>query len=259
MLRSRISVGRSPALIIMLTIVALMCSGCLTRKLKELEIRQLQTELHAVESAATFLGSTPKLDAEYGARAFVGATALNRFLEGLDNYTLPLDKPRGAVATFESARFEFRDGAAAAVIQATATDRKKIVKIKLRLRADIYFTADPQNGKLLVGFEVRQILPDVRLSIFRWREFWFAAALLRLEAQKYVDALPRIELELMPQFAIDLKPDSVSVSETNGGQGWIKILANTPAIKRGYRYRPLQAIALQDGLHLFFALEGIAQ
>lgn len=233
--------------------VSLATTGCLARRLKRLEIKQLQNELENIKVANEYLGTQPRLETNYGASAFISGAAINEFLKGLDNYDIPLDKPRGALVTVQSVRLEFKDGAPTLMVSAKAVDRTKTLEIRLRVRADIYFIADPANEQLLVKFDVREILPDIRLSIFRWREFWFAYAIIRLKTQDYVNSLPLIRLHLEPQFAVGV-PASRRIDVRTGG-GSITLLINTPSFNLGYKYPALKEVSLKDGIHVFFGLE----
>jgi hypothetical protein len=232
---------------------ATLC-GCLSLKLKQLEINQLNSELSQLEGSRTYFATQPKLDQDYGAEAFISADSFNRFLTGMDNYSIPIPSPSGATVKVLSTRLSFSDGAPSVEINALGSYPKYALQVKLRVRAELDISADSANKQLIIGFRVKEILPDIRLSIFRWHEFWFAIAILRLEAQQYVNSLPQVTVPLAPAFAIDLPQHNTSRSGTCCG--YIDIMVSLPdAIHLQYGYRVLKAVTLQDGLHVFFSLE----
>jgi hypothetical protein len=231
-------------------------SGCLSLKLKQLEINQLNSELSQLETSKAYLDTHPKLDQDYGAEVFISASAFNRFLAGMDNYPIPIPEVSGASVKIVSTRLSFTDGAPSVVIDAVGAYPKYALQIKLRIRAELDIAADPNNQQLVIGFRVKEVLPDIKLSIFRWHEFWFAMAILKLEAQQYVNSLPQVTVPLAPAFAINLQQHNTSRSQTCCG--YIDIMVSLPSpINLQYSYQVLKAITLQDGLHVFFSLKRV--
>jgi hypothetical protein len=236
-------------------LVALCCalSGCVGIWLKELEIRQLKDEAAAISDVSAYLAPQPKLDTEYEGRVIIGGDAFNRFLAGLDNYEIRLDEPRGLTLVFEQARLEFKDGAPTAMLSVKAVNARRTAEVKLRIRADILITANQPQSRLEIRFAVREILPDIRFSIFRWHEFWLGMAVLTIAADKHVQSLPATEIPLAPDLLIDINPPTSS--QLSIGQAVINVEQMLPSFKLGYTYRVLRAVTLRDGVHVFFSLQ----
>lgn len=238
---------------IFIAATALALSGCLAKQLKELDIEQRRAELAEIADATAFVAGQPSLGSGYDARLFVAENSLNSFLAGMDNYEIPLESPRRASIVLKQTRLSFLDGKSLVQVEALGRRKGWPVEIKLRLLAQLVVTPDPQAGTLRFTFRIKRILPDVKLSIFRLREYLFAQSLMRVPAQKYVDALPAIEVPLKPEFALTMKSQSDSWVEA--GKGQIKLRVNNPAFNKRYRYTPIRVLPLEDGLHLMLRLE----
>jgi hypothetical protein len=238
----------------LLLTLALPLSGCLTRELKELDIEQRHAELSEINDAATFLRAKPTLAAEYDARLFVSETALNEFLAGLDGYTIPLDSPRKASIVLTQTRLTFVDGTSLVSVEAVGLRQGWPVRVKLRVLAQLVVAAHPENGTLDFGFRIKRVLPDIKISIFRLREWLFAQSLMRVPAQKYVNTLPSLKVELSPQFNVAVNSQNDTWVDT-GDTGRIKLRVSNPSLNRSYRYVPLKVIPLDDGLHLLLKME----
>jgi hypothetical protein len=78
---------------------------------------------------------------------------------------------------------------------------------------------------------------------------------MRLQAQKYVDSLPLIQLRLELEFPVNLASSHEVIARTNHDRGWIKLKVTTPGFALHYKYRAIRALALKDGIHVFFSLE----
>jgi hypothetical protein len=245
---SRLRVFGSAALFLVL-------SGCIQAKLKRLEIRQLETELAQIEQTAIVLRPQPQLGQQYGARLYIRGDLFNRFLDGLRDYDIPLASPKGAVIKLDGAQIAFQEGSTQAIVNARAVNRKGNIEVKVRMRADLLMSANPDEGKVSVRFALREIVPDVRISIFRLGELWFVGQLLRLEAQKYVDALPATELPLSGNLPIVMDPPTRTRIEI--GDGWMDVDQKLPRFELDYRYRVQSILPLSDGLHFLFALERV--
>lgn len=231
---------------------ALLLAGCLSREHKELDIEQRQAKLAEMDSAISYLETGPELGKDFGGKIFISSDTWNKFLAGLDQYQIPLDSPKNSRIIFEKTRLKFLDGGSEVQIEALARHDKWPVEIRVRLFADLVINPNPEEGKLIVSFRVRRVLPDISLSIFRLREYIFAQRLMRIEAQKLVDTLPIIEVPLKPEFRIDLP--SRSESWVDAGKGKIKLRIENPSVNLGYAYLPANVLMLSDGLHIFLTL-----
>jgi hypothetical protein len=240
---------------LLLLLVLLPLTGCLGVRLKQLEIRQLQTEAAAISDENAYLNTHPALGQDYEGRAFVAADAFNAFLTGLDNYDVALSRPNGAVLRFEQTRLQFEDGLPHAIIQAKAVDKSGQIEVKVRVRADLYVEANHDKDQLQIRFQVREILPDIKLSIFRWRQFWLGMAILTLEANKYVESMPLTVIPLRADLPINVDPPGTNRIDVNNGKGWIDVKQTLPHFQMAYSYRVIRALTLQDGIHVFFTLE----
>ncbi len=238
-----------------LLLVALPLTGCLGVRLKQLEIRQLHSEAAAISDENAYLLTHPALGKDYEGRAFVGANALNTFLTGLDNYDVTLPRPTGAVLRFEQTRLQFDDGIPHAIIQAKAVDKSGQIEVKVRVRADLYVEANHDKDQLQIRFEVREILPDIKLSIFRWRQFWLGMAILTLQTDKYAKSMPLTVIPLRADLPINVDPPNTNRIDINDRKGWIDVNQTLPHFQLAYSYRVIRALTLADGIHVFFTLE----
>lgn len=237
------------------TAIIILLTGCLQRQLLRLEISQRQDTLQEMGTTSAYLETSPELSAGYDGKVFISEASLNDFLSGMDGYEIPLESPKKATITLERTRLDFKDGSSDVSVEATARREGWPVSVKLRIDAQLVVTVNPEGKHLEVGFRVKKILPDVRLSIFRFREWWFSQSLMRVKSQSYFDTLPKLKVELKPEFEIDLKRTNESVVDTNKKKGWIKLRTKSPGVHLKYKYVPLIAAPLDDGLHVFLKLE----
>jgi len=242
--------------LVVLLAVTPALTGCIQGRVKALEIRQLNAEIAGIRDARAFLDTSPQLGSAYDAHLFVGGGLFNRFLDGLNNYEIPLDKPKGAVMTIERTQLEFKDGAPTAFIIAKARDRKNRIEVRLRLRADLNMVADPEKGEVNITFAVREIVPEVRLSIFRLRQLFFVAGLLRLEADKYSSSLPASAIPIAGTLPIVMDPAETG-EIAMGKTGVLFVRQKLPHFSLLYRYRASRALTLADGVHVLFKLERV--
>lgn len=239
---------------VLVALMILSLTGCLSRQLKDLNIRQLESELVAINKTQSYLKSAPTLNRDYDGEVFISSRAFNIFLAGIQDYEISLKSPEGAKLVFKQSQLDFRDGFAGLVVDAHARDRSNQVEIALRLGLDLLFAVDQEKSALSIRPLVKEILPDVRLSIFRWSEFWFTVGLwLQLKAQEYLDSLPTTSIPL--QHSLELGTDMKEYSKIDTKVGFITIQQKVRQISVSYKYRIIQAVALQDGIHLFFVLE----
>jgi hypothetical protein len=226
-------------------------TGCVQNKLRALEKRQLETELTNIRQASSFLTAPPQLGVTYSARAFLSSRAMNQFLDGYSGYEIPLKSPRGAKILIENVDFDFRDGTLAVLVDAKATNRSKTLEINLRIRADLVTEIVDGESKLSIRPLVQEIVPDVKVSIFRFRLFWFAQRLLLVPAQKYADALPASEVNVDLDFDVDL-PGGERREKLEVEDGTISIKFDTPPLKRQFMYSVSNALYLKEGMYLYF-------
>jgi hypothetical protein len=238
----------------LMLLMSLMLSGCITTRMKRLEIRQLETQLQGMKETETYLRSNPALGSEYDARLFVRGDVFNKFLAGMDNYKVPLANPRGAVLTVAHTELNFDDGPPSVTIAASAVDRSGKVEVRVRMRADLIMVADSTKGEIATRFEIKEMVPDVKLSIFRLRELFFVGALLRLKAQSLIDDLPKITIPLNGELPIAFDPSPTSRIEM-GHTGTLYVHQDLPHLHLGYHYRAERVMTLADGIHVFFRLE----
>jgi hypothetical protein len=234
--------------------VIVAIQGCVGMNLKNLEIEQLKSEISAVDDATTYLSSGPTLGGQYEGRLVVGGNALNRFLEVFNKYDVPLDWPSGAVLHFEDAHLDFKDGAPSLILNAKAVDRSETVEINLKIRVDLQFQVNKEKNQLEVKFAVRDILPNIKFSIFRWREFWLGMAILMLQIDKYEKTLPANAIPLSLDLSMDVNPPSTS--QITVGNATVTVRTdNLPSFGLGFRYQPMHVVTLMDGIHVFFNME----
>jgi hypothetical protein len=233
---------------------SLLLTGCLGPRLKRLEIRQLETQLAGMQQTEAFLRTNPALGRDYEARLFVSGNLFNRFLDGLSNYTIALQQPRGAHLTIERTQLIFWDGPPQVAITVRATDRSGRVQVNLRMRADLIMTVDSSESAIKLKLEIREVIPDVRLSIFRLRQLLFVGQLLRVAAQEYVDSLPVTTIPLQAELPIEFNPEP-RTEIVLGDHAILYVNQNLPHFSLHYRYRAQQLMTLADGIHVFFRLE----
>ncbi len=250
--------GKRPPLrraaVIAALFVSLPLSGCLQPRLKRLEIAQLETQLAGMRDTEAFLRTSPALGRDYDARLFVRGDLFNRFLAGLSNYTINLEKPRGARIIIQRTELTFEDGPPQVTIAVRAIDRSGRVEVNLRMRADLIMTVDQAQSALKLRFNVREVVPDVRLSIFRLRQLWFVSQLLRLGGQAYADSLPDTTIPLQADLPIAFDPEPRSTIQL-GDHAQVLVNQTLPHFSLHYRYRSTRVMTLADGIHVFFALE----
>jgi hypothetical protein len=243
-------------LIVAMTAMSLLLTGCIQAKLKRLEIRQLESQLQGMRDTASFLRTTPTLGSSYGGRLFVSGDVLNRYLDGLRDYSIPLPKPRGAVLRIESVKLQFTDGPPQIDVAVRATNRDQSVEVKLKMRADLVMTAHPDDSTVGLHLQIREVVPEVRLSILRLRELFFVAGLLRLEGQEYLDSLPRLSLPLQLDLPLAFDPPDRAELQL-GSHAKLFVKQRLPGFSLAYRYRAQQVLTLADGIHVFFSLEEV--
>lgn len=246
--------GRRARLAVAMACLPLLLSGCITVRLKRLEIAQLETQLKGMQDTNSFLRTNPQLGADYDARLFLRGDVFNRFLAGLDNYQIPLATPRGAMLTIKHTELQFNDGPPGVMITASAIDHSGKIEVSVRIRADLIMIADPAKGEIATRFQVREIVPDVRISIFRLRQLLFVGALLRLKAQQLIDALPATTIPLNGDLPIALDPSPTSEIAL-GSHGTLYVNQKLPKLSLGYHYRAERVLMLADGIHVFFKLD----
>ncbi|MER8614934.1 hypothetical protein [Mesorhizobium sp. M0977] len=247
-------VGHGWRTAVVLVAMSLLLSGCITARLKQLEIRQLETQLQGMKDTEAYLRTNPTLGSSYDARLFLRGDVFNRFLAGLDNYKVPLPSPRGAVLTVSHTELKFDDGPPQVTINASAVDRSGKIEVRVRIRADLIMVAYPEKGEIATRFEIREIVPDVRISIFRLRQLLFVGALLRLKGQELVDALPATTIPLKGDLPIALDP-SPNSQIAMGNNGTLYVRQDLPHLSLSYHYRAERVITLADGIHVFFKLD----
>jgi hypothetical protein len=231
----------------------LLLTGCISRDIKNLEISQLQNELTAVQDETRFFETRPTLGNAYGGEIFLSSDVLNRFLAGMDDYAIPLEKPSGAHIVISQVRMEFSNGYPVLVIAAKALDKSKELEITLNIRADLVIATSTAPSELKVGFAIREIIPDFRFSFLHLCRTWFGISLLRIEAQHYVDSLPQISVPLAGNIPVDVN----SPPTTTLTMGGASIQANSrfPHFSLSYKYSLIRAVSLKDGLHLYLNVE----
>jgi hypothetical protein len=152
-------------------------------------------------------------------------------------------------------QLDFEDGLPTALIEAKAMEASRTLEIKLRIRASLIFEANTDKNQLEVRYLIKEVLPDIRFSIFRWREFWFGAGIFNIALQHLVDALPATRIPLQPEFVINVDPQQADTLWFNDNKAYINVDRTLPHFKISYAYRVKHALTLQDGLHVFLALE----
>ena len=231
-----------------------LLSGCITARLKRLEIHQLETQLEGMNGTEVYLRTAPALGDAYDARLFLRGDVFNRFLAGLDNYKVPLSTPRGATLTIKHTELHFDDGPPQVVIYANAIDRSGKIEVNLRMRANLIMVADPAGQVVATRFEVLETAPDVRISIFRFRQLLFVGALLRIKAQQLINALPVTSIPLNGDLPISFAPSPRATIEL-GSHGTLYVKQNLPHFSLNFHYRAERILTLADGIHVFFKLD----
>jgi len=240
--------------IVLAVLFPMLLSGCIETRLKQLEIHQLETQLEGMKATEAYLLTTPTLGQHYDARLFLRGDVFNRFLAGLDKYEIQIPSPRGAKIIISHTELTFSDGPPQVSIDASAIDRSGKIEVKLRLRADLIIEADAEKGEMVTRFALKEITPEVRLSIFRLRELFFVAGLLRLKGQDLIDALPSTTTPLNGDLPIAFDPSPTSQIAL-GSHGTLFVRQNLPRLSLAYHYRANRVVTLADGIHAFFKLE----
>lgn len=239
---------------LVLAISAGLLSGCVGWQLKLLEIEQKKAELQHVRDTSAFLEPRPVLARDFDAHVALGSDVFNRFLAGLDRYEIPIENSFGARLWFEQVRLSFRDGFPTANIEAKAVDGSGQVELKVRIRADILITAEPEKERLVFRFLLREVVPELRWGNLSWGRFWLAMSVLGVEGQKYIDALPATTVPLKADLKLNVDPKDRGRIDLSNGLGWIEVEQTLPHFKLGYVYRASRAVVLDDGVHVFFTL-----
>jgi hypothetical protein len=237
--------------LVFVAVSTLTLSSCVGLKLKTLEIRHLREESASISTSIDFLDQKPTLGDAYEGRLFISGIAFNTFLQGLDNYTIALSWPKGAVIRFLKTRLDFKDGPPHALIDAKAIDASGNVEVNLRVGADLLISANPDKSLLEVRFAVTDVIPDIRFSIFRWRQFWLGVAVLTIQVQKYFDSMPLTEIPLTADLPITIDPSPTGRIDVNNGQAWIDVDQTLPHFGLAYTYIVTRVVTLQDGIHVF--------
>lgn len=243
-------------LILRIAIISMVClasSGCISSKLRHLEIRQKEEELRLVNSQTEFFNKQPSLNNGFGAEVFLSQDALNRFLAAFKGYKIPLEHPSGASISITQAQLTFNDGFPYFDLSAEAVDRSEKFHIRLAVRTSLNIEKNADAPELVVSIAIREIIPDFEFSIFHLGRSWFGINLLRIEAQRYADRLPRIGLPITGKFPIEVNPRSKA--EVRIGDATLYTNVRAPRYDLQYSYTLEHAASLRDGLHLYFKVE----
>jgi hypothetical protein len=240
-------VAHHTAFLLCATVVSFALCGCVGLRLKKVELAQLEVERATVKSTAETLINIPPIS-----YAVISGETTNQFLSRLDGYKIALDHPKGAIATIDSARINFKDGMAQALVEAEATDRNHLVRVKLRVAAGI--TVAAADGAVHLRFVPLEILPLVKVSIFRWHELWFVASLLRIKANDYTQSMPDVIIPIKTMTPLDVDaPTEVELSIGQAGSLPARVVF--PDRHLLYVLSVEDAVILHDGIHVFLALD----
>jgi hypothetical protein len=242
-------------LVLALLPLALGLSGCVGARVRALESRELQAQLTSIHSTTTVMQEKPSLGRDFAARVFVSGTALNKVLQGLSNTHFDLKSPKGASIIIDDVKFELSDGSLEIVAKARAVSKGGLLEADVRVRADLEINVqtDGTTSQLAITPMIREIVPTVRVSIFKFRLWWFVERLLFVKAGEYVAGLPAMHANLDQSFDIELvAQERHDVIKTD--DGGVYITYHTPGLSRHFAYRLLRVINLKEGMYFLFTL-----
>jgi hypothetical protein len=232
--------------------------GCVGPRLRKLEYNDLQSELSGIQQAAEYLRANPKLGTDYAARLHISGKTFNDVLAGFTGASYPMRTPKGATLTIDSVSLEPRDGAMAATVKATVTSKDKRFAVSVRMRADLETSVSVTDEGALITVKpvVKELVPTLRVSIFKFRLWWFVERLLFVKAREYTDALPAFSTALNPRLDLDLDAEE-RTSQIKTSDGTITIKFRSPGISRHYKYTVSRVMYLEEGAYLFMNIEDV--
>lgn len=230
--------------VLFVVVIALALSGCIGVRLKKAEITQLEEQLAAVERNTSSIQALPETS-----HAVVSADTVNQFLSQLDGYTIVLRRPRGATVTIRRARISFEDGEAEAVIEAKAATKHDLISLKLRVVS--YVLVSAAGSAIHLRFIPLEVLPGVKVSIFRWHELVFVAALLTAKANDYASSMPDVVIPV--KDVVPVKIDAPTETQLSLGSAQLDAQEVFPYRYLEYQLTLTNAVVLHDGIHLFIS------
>lgn len=230
-------------------------TSCVGPRLRALESRELQAQLTSIESTTTAMQQRPSLGRDFAARVFVSASTLNNVLHGLSGTHFDLKTPKGASIVIENVQFEPNDGSLGITAVAKAVSKGGLLEADVRIRADleIAIESDGTTSQLSITPMIREIVPAVRVSIFKFRLWWFVEQLLLVKSEEYVAGLPALKLNLDQSFDVNLVAQQRH-DEIKTADGGIFITYHTPGLSRHFSYQLLRVINLREGVYFLFTL-----
>jgi hypothetical protein len=239
-------------------ITAAMLSGCDTsRQLLQLERDSLQQVVTA-QAAVRSSSSAGDYDAKkYDVHLLVGSSVFNEMLTQFDGTTFTIEQGRPVSVTLEQARFEFRPGYPSIVIKARAKDRETGIEAELALYASVLVERDASKPETMyLRIVTTRAVPNIRWGPLELGKWLFARQLMQIEAMRYAQQLPRLEVPIRTPFTVGGPAGSQTVAFP-AGNATIRGVVTWPATEISGAIGAPQVLFLPNGIHIFANVEGI--
>jgi hypothetical protein len=188
--------------IILVILLLLLCACSNTdNQLATQELKHLVALRQSYESLETFLQNNPQLKEQNHIELFYSENSINSILSVVDDSKFPIKSIDAAYFRIVSIRTDFEDGYPR--INAKVVAEKENLEIMLSVTARMIISEledDPDN--LIVQIDFSSVVPHVSWWFFQFELKGFVADLLKVEANEYMESLPRIYIPIKNNFEI---------------------------------------------------------
>ncbi|UWQ31626.1 hypothetical protein K3555_13590 [Leisingera sp. M527] len=222
-----------------------------SKRVAQLEVQRLKTEKAAIDSTISFLADTPNPRSISSAELFVSKQALNEVLGEFAGYRFNIPDVDFATFRANSIEIDFDNSIPQFLVDLSALHTEFDFEVNLRVLAAIsVIQFDGGSDVVELEVDVVDVAPAVRFESLNLGFNGFVGQLLRIEAQKYLEKFPRIEIPIVTRFSFetDSRPERLRIDLD---KGFIEGVATFPKISASYRLRVERVLVLSDGLHFF--------
>lgn len=241
-------------------LAAFLLCGCNTR-IQQLELQRDQ--LLRIESAARatrVAADSGEFDpAKYDFYLLLNRSVFDTVMTSFDGMTLAVPAgDRMVDFTVSSLRMGFRPGNPEVTLVATARDRESGLEAGVDLDTRLLIERDTTQGDaLFLRVVATRIVPRVSWGAFDFTRRRFVKRLLALEATKFTERLPRIELPVKSDFRIGGPASTQTVTMPTGNGSTITGTISFPRTEQSGAVAVKHILSLRNGIHLFANVEGM--
>lgn len=236
-----------------LILVALLCNGCSTR-IQQLELKreQLLRIERSTEQTRQLADEGAFDPTQYDAYLLLNRSLFDTILAAFDKTQFEITASgRAIVITVNSLRLNLRAGSPAVTVVATAKDLRTGVVANVDLDATLLIERDTTaNAPLRMRIIATRIVPQLRWGMFNLARWKFVQSLLALEATRFTENLPRIDLPVAASFRMG-GPAGTQVITLPAGGAQITGVVRIPPTERRWTLIVEQILSLKNGVHVF--------